>query len=302
MVSIKSLEKQVGSLSICEFLKHYCGVSGSGLNKMTHDTVSMFFPNLRRTSYEHVEKNPGMVCRGEIVLVRDSANHLAPYIVSDTKLFIEEAQFEIGSLVEEIIKSLKISSKMSESAVIVIEGQVCLDTFIERENVTTVPSDLTKVLTEVARDGENDGVVITTDGSVSKLALKKHSLEELSEKTDSVVIVLEDDQSITFIEDGVPFDNLDMILLKANLYSHLDNMGCEVEVEIEEKLLPPSSYDLDDMSNFELSRLMRAYKKAKQFDYYYVVKRTVSKRNKTTKGKQRRKKVKKMRKRCREEE
>ena len=302
MASIKSLEKQVGSLSICEFLTKYCGVSGSGLNKMTHDTVSMFFPNLRRTSYEHVEKNPGEVCRGEIVLVRDSANHLAPYIVSDTKLFIEEAQFEIESLVEEIVKSLKVSSKMSESAVIVIEGQVCLDTFIERENATTVPSDLTKVLTEVAHDEENDGVVITPDGSVSKLALKKYSLEELSEKTGSIVIILEDDQSITFIEDGVPFDNLDMILLKANLYSHLDHMGCEVEVEIEEKLLPPSSYDLDDMSNFELSQLMKSYKKAKQFDYYYVVKRALSRRSKNTKGKTRSKKVKQMRKRWREEE
>lgn len=300
MAKVRNLEQQVGTVDIRTFMGTYYGISHKDIGRMTHETASVFFPDLRRTSFTYIEKNPELVGCGDVVLVRDTNNNVAPYITPEVKLFVEEQQFDTGILIEHIITSLKITSELSESAVILIEGQDSLDGLIGKDKSSRCTSDLPSTLIEVTNESDIDGVVVNIDGAVNKLRLRQHTLEELSSKTDSIAIILEDDQSITLVVNGISQHDYDFIMLRADLYSCLDSI--EVEIEEPSALLEgPSRYTLSEMSDYELTVLMKSYKVNKQFDYYHVVRRELVKRTKKKKQ-SKRNKVKQMRKKYREEE
>ena len=301
MVKIKNLKQHIGTIDIRSFMKIYYGISHRDINQMTHETASLFFPNLCRTSFSYIEKNPELLGCGKIVLVRDSNENIAPYVVPEVELFVEETQFGIEMLIENIIASLKITSDLSESAVILIEGQDSLDDLVHKDKSTKSAQDLPSTLIEINDDDRFDGVIVTFEGSVKKLSLKQDSLEELSKKTDTVAVVLEDDQSITLIVDGVSQHDFDFIMLRTNLYAYLDSYEPE-EIKREYKLLPaPSYHDFYKMSDYELTVLMKKYKFNHQFDYYHLVRRELVKRTKKSKE-TKRSIVKQKRKKYREEE
>lgn len=69
------------SISIKDFFVSYCGINDSNLlnSKISHEEVSKLLPNLVRVSFDHVAKNLNLVYVGDIILVNDSYNNLAPY-------------------------------------------------------------------------------------------------------------------------------------------------------------------------------------------------------------------------------
>ena len=302
MAKFKSLEQQVGTIDIKNFMKKYYGVSHKDIANMTHDVVSTFFPELRRTSITYAEKNPELVSRGNIVLVRDSNNNIAPYIAPEVKLFVEEPQFDISVLIEQIIASLKITSELSESAIILIECQDSLDGLIGKDALKKRTSDLPNVLIEITNDSNIDGVVVSTEGTINKLSLNQYSLEELSVETDSIAIILESDQSITLVVDGVSQYDYDFIMLRTELYSYLDSADSEIMQKETQSLESPAKYSLHEMSDYELTVLMKAYKVNKQFDYYHIVRRELIKRTKSKKQSKRNKVKQKRKQYYREEE
>lgn len=299
-MKIKNLRRQVGTIDIQKFMENYYGISHKDIGRMTHESAGVFFPNLRRTSFTYAEKNSELVGRGNIVLVRDTNNNVAPYVVPEVELFVDEPQFDIGILIEHIITSLKITSELSESVVILIEGQDSLDELIVKDKLSKSTCDLPNTLIEIIGENDIDGVVISTEGTFSKLRLKQHILEELSLQTDSIAIILEDDQSITLVVDGISQHDYDFIMLRTVLYSGLGSV--EVEIKEPEQLSEgPSRYVLHELSDYELTVLMKTYKVNRKFDYYHVVRRELIKRNKGKKQ-AKRNKVKQMRKKYREEE
>ena len=302
MTRIKSLEKQVGTIDIQNFMKKYYGISHQNISRMTHDVVSAFFPELRRTSFIYAEKNPELVSRGGIVLVRDANNNVAPYMAPEVTLFIEEPKFDIGILIEQIIASLKVTSELSESTIILIECQDSLDDLVCKHKLSHQDIDLPSTLIETTQEAEVDGIIVSVEGDVNKLKLGHQSLEELSMQTDSIAIVLEDDQSITFVVDGISQHDYDFIKLRSNLYSCLDMNTDAFEETKKETLEGPNRYELHEMSDYELTVLMKAYKVNKQFDYYHVVRRELIKRTKFKKQSKRNKARQKRKKYYREEE
>lgn len=302
MTRFKSLEQQVGTIDIKSFMKKYYGISHEDIARMSHDVVSTFFPELRRTSFTYAEKNPELVSRGNIVLVRDSNNNVAPYIAPEVKLFVEESQFDISVLIEQIIASLKITSELSESTIILIECQDSLDELVSKDSLKKRTYDLPSMLIETTGDREIDGIVVSTEGSINKLCLNQCSLEEISTETDSIAIVLEPDQSITLIVDGVSQYDYDFIMLRTELYSYLDSSDNEIAKKEPQSLEGPAKYSLHEMSDYELTVLMKAYKVNKQFDYYHIVRRELIKRTKSKKQSKRNKVKQKRKKYYREEE
>lgn len=277
-MKLKKLEQQIGSIDIRKFMHQYYGVVHKDIGKMTHDVVIDFFPHLRRTSFSHIDKNPELLRYGKIVLVKDTNNNLAPYITPNTAHLSENPQFDIGVLIEYIISSLKITAQLSESTVIVIEGEKSLDELVDKDEVTMNAKNLPQTLVEITSENDVDGVVVNIDGDVQKIRLKHNSLEDLSAKTDSIAIVLEEDQSISFISNGVTQTDFDFIMLRAGLYITLE-LSQEDEDEVEIELFDiPSREVLASMSNYQLVSLMHSYKRTEQKPCYYAVRREIKRR------------------------
>lgn len=288
-MKLKKLEQQIGSIDIRKFMHQYYGVVHKDIGKMTHEVVSDFFPHLRRTSFAHVSKNPELLRYGKIVLVKDKNNNLAPYITPNTSHLSENPQFDIGILIEHIISSLKVTAELSESTIIVIEGEKSLDGLIDKENQLGSSKNLPQTLIEITNETDIDGVVVTTTGDVQKIRLKDDSLEELSSKTDSVAIVLEEDQSISFISNGITQTDYDFIMLRAGLYitlALLIDEDEEVEIELYDV---PNKEELQTMSNYQLVSLMRSYKFGQQNSIYYAIRRELKRRKLSEKNKEKNK-------------
>ena len=81
-------------ISLSKFLARYHNLAGKDLSKMTHDDVQTFFPELKRTSFELVEKRPELLAQGSILLVNDG-HRTIPYLVPQVEL-IQEEKMEVN--------------------------------------------------------------------------------------------------------------------------------------------------------------------------------------------------------------
>lgn len=74
--------KSEQSVTLKTFLISYCGIYNETLfkSKLCHEDIKFLLPDLKRVSYDYVMKNIEQVYTGKIILVKDSYNHLAPYI------------------------------------------------------------------------------------------------------------------------------------------------------------------------------------------------------------------------------
>ena len=288
MVKVKKLENQYGTMELSKFMKKYYGISHRDIRTMTHDIASKFFQGLERTSFTYVQKNPELLGQGKVILVKDANNNIAPYIVPEMIIDAEE-QYDIASLIDDIIISLKVSSNMSERAIIIIEGHDSLANLINQENLSQKSDTLPELLIEINDCEDVDGVSVTTDGNVSKIKLLNYTLEEVSARTDSIAIILTEDKSIDFITDGVKQEDFDLIMLKTNLHTYLEYGTLDVHDE-EKILLDPNSYNFKQMSNYQLSILMHNYKIHNNLEYYHVVRRELVGRTKGKKNNKKREK------------
>ena len=78
---LKELEKN-NCINLNSFLISYCGIWNDALvtGKISHNDMKFLFPYLKKVSFEHALKNIKDVYVGNIVLVKDSYGHIAPYI------------------------------------------------------------------------------------------------------------------------------------------------------------------------------------------------------------------------------
>lgn len=76
---IKDLENN--GVSLLRFLNVYCGICNEFIskNKMSHNDVKYFLPELKRIGFEDAYKNKDKILKGEIIPVIDSFGSVAPY-------------------------------------------------------------------------------------------------------------------------------------------------------------------------------------------------------------------------------
>ncbi len=87
---IKGLSNE--AITMQQFLNKVLGVQDENLLRaqLTHSDLRTLFPDLKRTSFDHILDDPRMVYSGDIVLVIDNSHKLIPYLVSEQKKNLED--------------------------------------------------------------------------------------------------------------------------------------------------------------------------------------------------------------------
>lgn len=82
---MKALESYV--VTIPNFLSKILGLKDEELlqGELTHKDLKMLFPDLKRSSFDAILDDPGMVYTGKVILVQDSIHNLAPYFNKGVK-------------------------------------------------------------------------------------------------------------------------------------------------------------------------------------------------------------------------
>ena len=89
-----SKEKNINEMSLSKFLSRFCNLTGEDLSKIHHNDVKVLFPNLERSSFEEIEKNPLLILTGSVILVNDGEKTI-PYYVPITDDFDLEDPMEV---------------------------------------------------------------------------------------------------------------------------------------------------------------------------------------------------------------
>lgn len=86
------LAKKYGNISLAKFLSRFESLSGKDLKKVTHEDVKVLFPNLKRSTFESIKRNPKLIYTNQVVLVSDGRK-VVPYYVPNEQICEEETEF-----------------------------------------------------------------------------------------------------------------------------------------------------------------------------------------------------------------
>lgn len=91
------------TITLSKFLSRTLGLEGKDLKRITHLDVKELFPNLKRSTFKHVERCPEELKTGKIIMVSDGKS-IVPYYVPRLKTRFEEQRVKIEfDEVEEIV-------------------------------------------------------------------------------------------------------------------------------------------------------------------------------------------------------
>lgn len=286
---IDSMEK----VDIGFFLKQLCGIVHSDVGKMTHEAVRTFFPELKRTSFAHVLKNPELLQTGRIVLVRDAQLKPIPYMVPQQPIMsIEEIPITKEEQFEEIFASFEQLVELSSNALLLFEGNDLLDRYISGVKRIHGAENRDQLSTHlIAAAVDNRGLIVGRTGNIYSYHNLQINGAELYEEdlatqasmltmlVDAYAMLVDDENQMTFVFDGIKYHNQDQDELKLML--EMSFVG-DPEHHIEETR-DIKNYSLSTMTIYELSELMKYYKRSGQTAYYHTVRRELIKKTESTK-------------------
>lgn len=91
------------TITLSKFLSRTLGLEGKDLKRITHLDAKELFPNLKRSTFEHVERCPEELRSGKIIMVSDGKT-VIPYYVPRLKTRFEEQRVKIEfDEVEEVV-------------------------------------------------------------------------------------------------------------------------------------------------------------------------------------------------------
>lgn len=297
----KNSLRDVRNLNAESFLKRYYGISHKDISGMTHDTLKVLFPQLERTSFEYVMKNPELVSTGHIILVEDVKHYQVPYVIPELKT-LEDKFFGCDDrerVIDNIANTIQTSMNEARNALFLIECEDSLEPYAYcpyeiKENLVT-HSCLSQMQEAVSH---NSGIIVKSDYTLMGYQLLSHganTYEVMSLPTlqrQAVGISLKTDAIGIFYENGFLGMTIEneryyfktMNELKKQLYALFPIPKIVVEEkprkDQEVPISSPSTYDLKNMSAYELEQLMKVYKLSNQAAYYHVVRRELIRRTK----------------------
>jgi len=92
------------SISVEAFLARYLGIRDNSIlsRDISHADIKALFPNLTRSSFDHVIDNPEIVSEGQVLLVTDCYGRTIPYFNPLYVLELSEPEDDfIGEFIEE---------------------------------------------------------------------------------------------------------------------------------------------------------------------------------------------------------
>ena len=297
--SKKNSLKNVKNLSVKSFLERYYGITNEGISSMTHRVASSFFPQLKRASFEYIQKNPELVSTGKIVLVEDVNHAQAPYFMPEEEFL--DISVGCGHREQVVLRIKELFQKMMDEnleCLLIVEGEKDLEEDILFQPDLLVEdflgSDCLKSFIDKA--SKKEGMILTGDyrlleyqgllhGDYCYETMSLPPLERqavgISRKTDAVGIFYE--HGILGISmEGISQSLEDIGQLQKTL---LDIFPSEIE-EVPEisPVLEEPSYSFKDMPTYELEKLMKVYRASGQMSYYHTVRREIVRRTSASKA------------------
>jgi len=100
--NLKQLEKEY-SISLKSFLIDFCGIFNDILlnEKVSNNDIKNLFPELKRVSFDYINKNPKEIYTGEVILVKDSFGFIVPYKKPVIEEYLEIPDIEINEDIKE---------------------------------------------------------------------------------------------------------------------------------------------------------------------------------------------------------
>ena len=275
------------------FLRQVCGIVHDDVGKMTHEAVRTFFPDLKRTSFAHVLKNPELLQTGRVILVRDSQFKPIPYMVPEQSfLFASDLPLTKEEQIEEILESFVQCIQFNSQALLVFEGNDLLDRYLVGvRRVQGVEKRDQLSLNLISSAKENKGLIIGKTGNVYSYGSFNingmnmnetnldHQASTITLLTDASALLVGDDNKILFLFDGIKYQNQNHEELSAIL--RLNFLG--VSEKSTEEVRDIKNYSLSKMTVYELAELMNYYKRSNQMAYYHAVRRELIKKTESTK-------------------
>ncbi len=301
----KNSLKNTKKLSVQSFLK-FCGIEAPGVTAMTHEGIQQFFPQLKRTSFAYVQKNPELVSTGQIVMVEDVLHYQVPYWMPKES-FIEETTGELigfderEQAIQNVTNLLDTAIQNHFSMLLVIEGDESLDPYLFHDEDTGknfLIEDCLEDFLEASKQGS--GLILQKDFSLKGYQFLNHGdrrfdifqlppLERqavgVTNKTDAIAVLLENEQLKLIVDGKIQElenkEELQLELLK--LFPYEEPAFNPTTMENSKTVDTPMSYELSEMSNYELDNLMKIYRASNQMAFYHIVRRELVKRTKPCK-------------------
>ncbi len=298
----KNSLKDVRNLKATSFIERYYGISHENIANMTHDTIKIFFPQLQRTSFEYIQKNPELVSTGQIILVEDAKHYQVPYLApSDSEIELTLGCDNRELVIQKIVKLFSVAVGRNLNALCIIEGDDSLDNYtFQQFSISDSLLEEDSLLESMERATENDsGIIISADYSLKGYRFLGHgdncystmvlpSLQRqaigISKRTDAIGIVYENGVFAIMIDGTVKpiFDKNDLQKNLMRLFPIPKEIPREREVNV--IVNSPSAYTLSEMNVYELEQLMRVYRASNQDAYYHIVRRELIRRTRHCKG------------------
>ena len=298
----KNSLKDVRNLNVQSFLEKYYGITHEGISNMTHKVASSFFPQLKRASFEYIQKNPELVTTGKIVLVEDVQHLMAPYFMPEESFDSSIGCDEREKTIQQIVNTFELIEENKLEGLLFIEGDNPVDRYLYRPmflhnhfieyGCLGEMMDATENHTGLflRKDGTLVGYQLLSHGDNTYDTMKLSSLMRqavgITKKTDTMGIVYEDGV-LSIVMDGMVTKKDQKLDFKKDLLRLFPYSSLPVEkAKYEEKsslLDAPETYTFTSMPNYELEQLMHVYRASGQLAYYHIVRRELVKRTQSTK-------------------
>ena len=287
-MSKKINEFYENALSLEEFLEKYCGINNLGNKRLIHQNVKSLFPQIKRTSFEEVIKNPELVYTGKVVFVKDFNNVCIPYMtgydlgkqhygMDNREILITELVSAIGKFVNNLNNSLIILENNDSISNNIIGGT--------SQEIDIIDDEIFKI-------NNNGGILIKNPENIFTFQYLFHKLLnsqdicysrnsvyacELSKEHDIISINITNKGRIYITYNGKTIEELNLLDLRNFLlkfYYPKESQECD---EYQEKL------DLYDLEEYELEKLVKRFYKEKNEEMLYKCRRELGRRRKLRK-------------------
>ncbi len=287
------------NLNVQSFLEKYYGISHEGISSMTHKVASSFFPQLKRASFDYIQKNPELVSTGKIVLVEDVEHFMAPYFMPEEPVDTLTGCDERERTIKQIVDTFDQIKENNLEGLLIVEGDDSVDSYLYHPSILhnrfleygclgeMMDATMNHTGLFLRNNGDLVGYEVLSHGNNTYRTMQLSPLTRqavgLTGRTDAIAIVFEDD-ILKLIVDGAVNMEEDGLSLQKDLLGIFPYAPMTTkEEEVTTSIVPPDTYTFANMPVYELEQLMHVYRASGQAAYYHIVRRELVKRTKSSK-------------------
>jgi len=267
------------AITINEFLESFYGENSFKDRKFIHENIKTLFPDIERVDFEDIVKNPELVYTGKVVLVKDANNNCIPYVVEKK---IEISLDDREKLITELVSAISKFISNCDKSLILLENSDSISNNI----IGSTNQDINIIDEEIVKLNNDGGIFINNSMDIytfqylvfkylESICYSKNysNALDLSKEKDFISINITTSGRVYMTKNGNSFELLNLLDIK----NFLLKSYYPKQEELNNNL---NSIELDLLMDYELERLLKKYKKEKNGEMYFKVKKELNKRYK----------------------